>query len=445
MHRRSHRRTSSYRAVARGPATPVDTCVLSCQTRLAFVSEPPSFSFVYLHPRGLARHAFRYDVQQVVSRRRELRLSRSVDRYRVPLPVGRERGDGQHQQALVHGVAVRRERWRVHGHLQVGLGHGLHGRRELERELGPVRHAVPGDGGHVDRGAVGRALRGEVRRGEALDAHLGLEVDAAEVVGRVGVAAGHEHGGVGQHRAGGVVHARDGGRRQRPEPRAPRLARRVQERAQHGLPPEAPAGAALGRAVQNEQVAGGQDQQVAHGAGHGHLVQRPPSVGLQGVDARAVLEGGRERVGLAEREGVLGGAAADDDLGTEDVAAAEVEGQERRHAGGRVVPPPAWEDGELADDLAVPGVEQDGAVVGEDEQSPVGKEVDERVQVVLHVVGGVTEYLEGDGLGIRLPFRRNEFVAERTPATEHDGAAVRKQLLRPVPAHACVEDMPLCN
>jgi hypothetical protein len=406
-----------------------------------------ALSLVYLHPSGLARHPLHHDVQQVVAWRRELRLRGGVDRDPVPVRPGHERRDGQHQQPLVHGVAVRRERRRVHGHLEVGIGdvQVQHGNGELEAELGPVRHPAGGDGRHVDLRPVGGALRGEVGRREALDAHLGGEVDAGEVVGGVGVAAGHEHGGVGQQRAGGVVHARDGGRGQRAEPRAPRLPRRVQERAQHRLPAEAPAGAALGRAVQHEQVAGGQDQQVAHGACHGHLVGRPPGAGLQRVDARAVPESVVENVGLAELEGVLGGAAADDDLGAEHVAAAEVEGEERGHAGGGVVPAPAGEGREVADDLAGPVVEHDGAVVGEDEQSAVGEEVDERVQIVLDVVGGVTEQLHGFGGGVRLALRRDELVAERAPAAEHDGAPVREDLLRPVPAHARIKACRRCE
>ncbi len=109
----------------------------------------------------------------------------------------------------------------------------------------------------------------------------------------------------------------------------------------------------------------------------------------------------REVVGLAELERRLGAAAADDDLWAEHFAAPEVEGEQRGHAGGGVVPASAGEDGELAHDLAGPGVEYHGAVVGEDEQVPVGEEVDERVQVVLHVVGGVAEDLEGVGGGVR--------------------------------------------
>ena len=391
---------------------------------------------MHLHPRSLARHPLRHHVHHVVTRRRELRLGRRVDGDRVPLPLRGERRDGQYQQPLVHGVPMRRERRRVHGHLDVALPHALRGRREPEREPGAVPHAVAGDGRRVDRRPVGGQLRAEVRRGEPLDAHLGREVHAAEVVGRVGVAAGHEHGGVGEKRAGGVVHPWDVRRVQNAEPLAPPQIRRVQHRAQQRLPAEPPAGAALGGAVQHEQVAGGQDQHVAHDAARGHLVERPPRPGFRRVDARAVPERGRERAGLPELEGILGGAAADDDLRAKAGPFAEVQGQKRRHGGGRVVPGAAGEDRKLAYDLPGPVVEHDGAVVGEDEEGPVREEVDEGVQVVLHVVGGVPEQTQRRGPGVCPAGRRDELVAERASAADHDETAVREHQLRPVPARS---------
>lgn len=81
----------------------------------------------------------------------------------------------------------------------------------------------------------------------------------------------------------------------------------------------------------------------------------------------------------------------------------QIEGEERGHAGGRVVASPAGERGQLAYDGPGAGVEDDGAVVGEDEQVAVGGEVDEGVQVVLHIVGGVPQELEVGRFGVLLP------------------------------------------
>lgn len=78
----------------------------------------------------------------------------------------------------------------------------------------------------------------------------------------------------------------------------------------------------------------------------------------------------------------------------------ETDGEEGSHAGGGVVAGAVGEDGELADDGGIIRVEDNRAVVGEDEEVAVGGEEDERVEVVLEHVGGLPEEGEVYVLGV---------------------------------------------
>ncbi|ONK69098.1 uncharacterized protein A4U43_C05F19340 [Asparagus officinalis] len=103
------------------------------------------------------------------------------------------------------------------------------------------------------------------------------------------------------------------------------------------------------------------------------------------------------------------GTATDKDFGV-DIVDGEVEGEESGHAGGGVVAGPAFELGELADDVAGLGVEEDGTVVGEEEDVAVGGEVGEGVKVVFLPVGGFFEEGQGDVRSVGLAGKLNILV-----------------------------------
>lgn len=79
-------------------------------------------------------------------------------------------------------------------------------------------------------------------------------------------------------------------------------------------------------------------------------------------------------------------------------------------------------------------VEENGAVVGEDEEVSVDVEVEERVEVVFVLVGGSEEEREGEGGGGGEGILRIELVVELLAAADDYGASVGEDLVSGVPA-----------
>lgn len=106
----------------------------------------------------------------------------------------------------------------------------------------------------------------------------------------------------------------------------------------------------------------------------------------------------------------------------------EVDGEESGHSGGRVVAGATGQVGQGADSLSGVGVEDDGLVVGENEEVAVGEEVDEGVEIVFSsaVVFGFSEEIElvECGRAFELVVRRDDLVVESIPAADDDEAAV---------------------
>ena len=212
-----------------------------------------------------------------------------------------------------------------------------------------------------------------------LDAELGGVEHAGEAVAVVGVAAGDEDFGVREDDGGGVVEARDGGGRHLLEAALPGV---VEDGGERWRARDAPAcGAGLG-AVDDEDLPGRKDEHIAHDARGGHGVDEPIRVRVCDGEAAAGLKSRGEFVVNDVLPGAGRGAAADEDFGGCE-AVGGGEGEEDGGAGGRVVAGAAGKGGEFADLRAGFVVEEDGVLVGEDEEVAVGGEVDERVEVVL--------------------------------------------------------------
>lgn len=265
-----------------------------------------------------------------------------------------------------HGVGVRDER---RGD-EVELDCGGIGGREGDGEGSAIRQS---GGAGYDGGPVA----GDVRRDEALYAELGGEF-ARERVELVRVGAGDDDRSIGDKIGGGVVHARDSGAREGGEARARGVVRLVQIGRGHSIAGAAPPLRTVGRAVDDEHVARGEQHHVAHGARLRQVLHRPPRPSRQGRHSSAGL--GRRRGRIAAQVRPVLRAPTHQHL-----RIVEPPAQRQQHGapGRRVVAGLPGDGGEIGRHRVGLPVVQARVTVGEDPKLIVRHQVHKRVQVVV--------------------------------------------------------------
>ena len=85
----------------------------------------------------------------------------------------------------------------------------------------------------------------------------------------------------------------------------------------------------------------------------------------------------------------------------------------------------SWKGWELTDNLVRFGIEQDGTIIGKDEEVAIGGEVDERIQIVLIPITGFLEEVKEVGLGIGVSFSWNVLITKSFATTNDDESTIR--------------------
>ena len=200
-----------------------------------------------------------------------------------------------------------------HGERVRGEGRGSHVDGDAAIDSAFVRDS-DGEGfavREVTRGGKAGASTAEVGGGERFDAELRGE-DARERVELVRVGASHQNAAVPQESRNRMIHAGNGGGRERLEATAQRSVRVVHDGVVRGVGSVAPALRPLLCAIDDDHIAVRRDDHVAHGARDWHVLHGPLRVGGQGVYAPACIRRAVLRIGVAVGAG--SGSAAHDDL-----------------------------------------------------------------------------------------------------------------------------------
>lgn len=234
----------------------------------------------------------------------------------------------------------------------------------------------------------------QVGRRERLNPQLSGKL-ASKSVELVSVAARDEDPPILQQIRRRVVQSGDGGGSQGLEALPCFGAGVVHHGREHGVASIAPALAALRRAIDDQHIAGGEEDHVAHSAALRERFHGPVRAVREGVHAAAGVAGGRHSARVTEGAGRR--AATDEYLAGLEAPG----GGEGEHDGaprGGIVARLPGDGGVLRHDIVVLPVVEDGVAVGEDEKVVVREEVQERVEiVVLRVVRLRQSKQEGSG------------------------------------------------
>nr|GMD41176.1 uncharacterized protein A4U43_C05F19340 [Ipomoea batatas] len=203
-----------------------------------------------------------------------------------------------------------------------------------------------------------------------------------------------------------------------------------------------PGGGSVFCAVNHEEIPVGEDQQIPHNPPRRHLVNFPFCPFLINHNPAAILQRRRELPGrvLRDLEGFVSITAADQNLRLHEIMLPsirrEIQGEKRGLPRRRVVPGPAWQFRELPNRLSGSRVENNGAIVGEEENVAVGEKVHKWIQIILQMaVRGFHEQRKPKLLDWELQLIwRDKFIIVSSSPSHHHEITIFQHLLRSIPA-----------